>query len=434
MGRARRHARTCARALAAAAAAAAALAAAPPLARADLRLWEEGADAPAPHRFYAVTAFIQPGFIWRADDPNSPATDDNFWLQRARFGFKALPFRSVYVRLELETTPSPVLTDAYVEWRIHEALVVRGGQFQLAFLRTFQFNEANLAFIDRTLYVPAAPDRPALRYLSPRDIGLMVTGRVGRTDPDGRSPVLEYWAGAFLGRGPNQIRNDDDAFLFSARLQLHVLGIAEGLEAESDLARNWYPHVSVAAAAYTNCDDRGQWNRGFTADAELRWQGLFASATFVWFRNGASSGLGDVLGYGPGCPGVAGAVDHIAAGASVQLQYVLPTMLVPAGAGDWEILARWDHVAPAGPADGSFFGGGPTTPGYVPPPSYSDTDNPPTRWRLTFGVNWFPTHTQTLRLSINYQLNRELEHVILAGTEYQGILNDVFWLQLTVGI
>jgi hypothetical protein len=294
-------------------------------------------------------------------------------------------------------------------------------------------SDESQAFNDRPLYTAFGQERPALRYLSSRDIGLMFKGMVGDARSTSRALVFEYWAGAFLGRGTNQIRNDDEAFLYAARVSAHLFGVPDGAENESDLARNQTLRWATGAGVYTNCDDRGQWNRGFTADSEVRYRGLFAAASFVWFKNGPSSGLGDTLGYGSKCSGSSTLATHLSSGASVQVQYVLPQSIFPLQGQALEVLFRADYVDPVSPVEG-FFGGNEQTAGYAAPSAYSDADNSPTRWRLTFGVNWFPTGRQTIRLSLNYQMNRESEHVIVAGTEIIGILNDVLWLQLTAAL
>lgn len=420
-------------------------------AAADIRLWEEHAEEPARHRYFDLTGYLQPGFIARQFDEFSPITEDLFWLQRARIGFRGKLQSWLFVQFELETTPAPVLNDAFIEARIHPSFNIRAGQFQLAFLRTFQFGEPYLAFIDRTIFTPQSPDRPFLRYLTPRDVGLMFTGRIGDQSPDAARPVLEYWLGSFVGRGSNQIRNDNEAFLYSARVQAHLRGVPERVEEESDLARNRIARISTAAGVYSNCDDRGQWNRGFTVDSEFRYEGLFASAAFVWFRNGPSEGIGAFLGYDRACKEGAGAgtVDHIANGASAQVQYVLPEKWFRFAGQSFELLARWDWVNPNSPMvaplfGGSgerratlgerLFGGGDDTPGYVQPPSFGDADNAPSRWRMTAGINWFPTSRQTLRISANYQWNLETEPVRMSGLTIPAINNNVAWIQMTAGI
>jgi hypothetical protein len=196
--------------------------------------------------------------------------------------------------------------------------------------------------------------------------------------------------------------------------------------------------VAVGGGVYTNCDDRGQWNRGFTTDLEFRFQGIYAAATFLWFKNGASTGLGDTLGYDGSCTGVVGAPDHIAAGGSAQLQYALPQQWLGVQHA-LELLVRYDTVDPNSPCDQNTgdcgaFGGGESTPGYITPPDYLDSDNAPGRRRFTFGINWFPTSEQILRLSLNYQLRRELELVSTADGLVKGIGDDVFWIQVTAGL
>lgn len=419
-------------------------------AAADFRLFQEPDPEPPregevppdedvePTRFLDLTAYAQPGYIFRFDDEEIPVEvdDDHFWIVRARFGFKAKVNDLLSFRLEMETTPNPNLTDAYFDLAFHPTFRMRVGQFQLPFLRTFQFSERDLGFIDRVGYVPANPDRKFFRYLSPRDIGLMFTGRVGDEE---WGPTFEYWVGAFLGRGPNQTRDVDSALLFSLRLQLHILGVPEGASAESDLANNERPRVAVAVAGYTNCDDRSQFNRGMTFDAEFRWKGLFAWASFVRFFNGPSDDFGAALGYASdaGCPRQEDRAEplapHISWGTSVQVQYVLPELLFPVHDQALEVLARFDYADPNSPR-GGFLGGGEGDPEYFAPTSYDDSDNPPTTWRLTFGLNWFPTREQELRLSFNYQLKREPEVVNISGMEAVGVTNDILWLQLTAGI
>jgi hypothetical protein len=428
--------------------AAIAIGSAPSTASADIRVWsdDDGGDAEdgepsgdevGPDRFLDLTAFAQPGFIYRMDDPNAGRTDDTFWLQRARMGFRAQLFPWLRFRMEVELSPVTLLRDAFLEVVAHPALQIRVGQFLVPFLRAYSFNELNLGFLDRPVYVPINPDRSFIRYLSPRDVGAMVHGLIGDPSPDSTTPVGQYQLGAFIGRGPNIAQNDDGVFLYAARLQLHVLGVPRGMEAESDLARNEIPKVAVATSAYSNCDDRGNWNRGFAVDTELRWEGVYASAGFVWFRNSAGSAF---FASEEDCRGnfddTGAPLDFVSRGAHLQVQYVLHPEIFPVPGMDLEVLARIDWVDANSPYDDDdpLFGGGPQSPGYIPPANYTDSDNPPTRWRLTFGLNWFPTGDQTLRLGINYQHNRESEDVRVAEGRLVGISNDIFWIQLTAGI
>lgn len=414
------------------------------LASADIRVWEQHPDDEWENKNLDLTGYIQPGYIWRQDDPSgeNPYQDNNFWVQRARFGFRSRLHRYMWMRVEYEATAGQ-LQDAYLDTKLLPEIGIRFGQFQIPFLRTFLFSEPNLAFIDRAIYTPLQQSRSTLRYLSPRDIGVMVFGRVGERKDLPTYPVLDYSAGMFLGQGAGASNNVDDAYLYAARLQLHALGVPDGVENEGDLARNKTPRAGVGAGVYANCDDRAQWNRGWTADAEFRYQGIYVSGSFVWFKNGKSAGLGDTLGYGDGeaCgsdPARATPPDHIASGMSAQAQWVLPKF-VPGQRHSFEVLARFDQVNPQSPCNANtgkckFLGGGPNTPGYLIPASYDDADNAPSRQRITLGANWFPDDRQTLRLSLNYQKNTETEDVQNANGTFVGVKNDVVWFQVTAGL
>lgn len=410
-------------------------------ARAGVRVWERNGDNPDAAQYVELGGFVQPGLVLRPLDEAATAAigpnngDSGFYLQRARINLKMQLSKYFFTAFEVETLVQPQLADAYVESRIHPAFTVRAGQFLMPFLQTFQFGESNISFIDRQLYIPQYGSRLFLPYLAPRDIGLMFTGLVG--DPAGTTPVFEYAVGAFNGSGPNIASNPDSALEFALRLQLHILGVPKGRAAESDVARNATPRVSVAGGGLSYCDTEHNWNRGFTADAEFRYQGLYASASFVWMYIGPSQGFGNALGYDTekGCRGNGNTLPpNIANGAHFQAQYALPTSIIPERGGSLEGLLRADYVNPNS-APKSFLGGDSAeTKGYTPPTSYDDAHNAPSRWRLTLGVNWYPITVQTLRLSFNYQFTQQTEP--FKNSAGQGVLlqPNVLWVQLTAGI
>lgn len=410
--------------------------------------------APAPrraflddHRWLDITGFLQPGYIARlensSDGISAGVVDDTFWLQRARLGLRAQLFEWLRFRVEVDFAPTPVLQDAFADIMPTQYFNVRVGQFIVPFLRAYSFNEVNLGFLDRPIFTPQTFDRGYLRYLAPRDIGLMVFGSVGDRAPSRHDPVVDYQLAIMAGRGPNLPLNEDAVFLYALRANLHILGVPFGADAESDIARNHDARVAVAAAGYSNCDDRGNWNRGFTVDGEFRWEGLYASASFVWFRNSATDG--NFLSNSPRCQGEPGQdpgtlLDFVSRGAHAQVQWVMPRFWSDLGSPldlmDLELLARFDWVDGNSPFvnDNPLFGGGTTSPGYIPPPNYTDSDNPPSRWRLTLGINYFPTGQQTLKLGFNYQLNREIEDVVTGMATYRGVANDIAWVQATIAL
>ncbi|MCA9614531.1 MAG: hypothetical protein R3B99_21835 [Polyangiales bacterium] len=415
---------------------------------ADARVFERGRDAQTgevpnerEHRYVDLTAFLQPGLLFRLTDEDVRLArgDDQVVLQRARIGLNARLIWWLRLRMEMEFAGStPSLADGFLEFMPHDAFHVSIGQMQVPFLHAYQFNELNLGFIDRPIYTPLGAERPFLRYLSPRDIGVMVSGRVGDLTEGATMPVFEYWLAAMVGERENITINNNDNWLYAGRVKLHIRGVPQGAAAESDLARNTVPRIAVAGGVYSNCDDRENWNRGFTADAELRWNGLYASGSFVWFKNGPAQH--NQFGYGERCPGQTGAdgnpLRFVSAGAHAQVGYVLPEMLFPVRNQAIELLARFDWVNPIAPFDSSsrILGGDETHPQYVAPSLLNDGDNAPTRYRVTLGVSWYPTGQQTLRLQLNYQINRELEDIVTSEGSIVGVRNEVLWLQITAGL
>jgi len=428
------------------------------------------------YRWIDITGFVQPGYIQRLDNPAEGAiagvTDDSFWLQRARFGINAQLFEWLRLRFEIETQTTPFLTDAYLDIAPIQEFQIRIGQQLVPYLQQYRYREINQSFLDRAVYVPIAPDRTYIPYFgfNGRDIGIQIMGRVGDLAPSASLPVFQYQLGVFDGAGPNVALNNDGVFMYTGRLTLNILGLPVGWERQNDLAHNHIPRPSIAFGGYSNCDTNGNWNRGFTADIDFRWEGLYVEGAFVWMRNGASGTANAIsstattiqiqgqhdaffLANSNQCAGTSNGsttptndptlvtpqtFDTVSRGAHLQLQYVLPRVLtdLPFSLMDLELLFRADWVDANSPYTQSdpLFGGGPGSPGYVAPPSYTDALNPPTRWRLTFGLNFYPTGETHIRLGINYQLNREAENVVITGTTYQGISNDVFWLQLTAGL
>jgi hypothetical protein len=407
----------------------------------------------SPEHWLDLTAFLQPGWIWRDNSGvpvSGPPQDDAFLLQRGRLGLRAQLTPSIRARIELELVPSPNLQDGFVDVLPHPAFQLRVGQFIVPFLRAFSFNEVNLGFLDRPLYTPLGQDRTVIRYLSPRDIGGMVYGALGDPSPAAHGPVFEYQVGAFVGRGPNVPVNSDEVFLWALRLNLQLLGVPHGAAAESDLARNHDPRVAVGAAGYSNCDDRGNWNRGFTVDTEFRYEGLYASAAFVWLMNGpAEDGLGFLAGGAasrqcqgslsipdPAAPSMTRRLSFVSRGAHAQVQYAIPELDVDLLRDmDLELMFRFDWVNPLTIASGSdpLFGAGPEDADFRPA-DYQTSDDGYDRMRLTFGLNYFPTGAQTLRVGLNYFHQIETERVVASSGTYAGIKNDVFWLQMTAAL
>ncbi len=363
---------------------------------------------------------------------------DGFLLQRARLNVRGQVTRYFNAFFEVELAGGTAsLQDAYVESKPLQALQVRIGQFLVPFLQTYQFNEVNTSFLDREIYVPQTQLRHPLRFLQPRDIGGMISGTVGNLSPASTRPVFEYGVGVFNGQGSNNPIHENTAFLYAARLQLHVLGYPEGRIYESDFARNTTPRVSVALGGMMNCDDESNWDRGFTTDAELRWHGLYASASFVWMKASGASGPGNGvaggLSYSTNCKG-GNTPAYLGNGGHFQVQYLLPYLAIRQGGG-FEVLARFDQVSPYN-APTSFLGTSVPAEGGHPLPTSGDgnVDDLPSRWRITVGVNWFPLGMYAIHVSANFQFIQMTTPIPVQQDVLASLQEGVFWIQATAGI
>jgi hypothetical protein len=416
----------------------------PLTASAGLPVYDSNKDDPDHNVQLEVGGFAQGGYFdFMTWDPVSNEKSgvqplNGFLLQRARLNARGQATKFFVLSLEVELAGGQAsLQDAYLESRPFQWLKLRVGQFLVPFLQTYQFNEVNTSFEDRELYVPQTQLRHPVAALTPRDIGVMVFGTVGDMAPSSTMPVLEYSLGIFNGQGSNDPSHTDGVFLYAARLQLDVLGYPQGRYSESDFARNLTPRIAVGLGGMMNCDTEGNWNRGFTADAELRWRGLYASASFVWLKNSGGGGPGDgfasEFGYAHHCPG-GGTPAYLSSGGHVQVQYLTPWLAIEQGGG-LEFLGRWDQVSPYN-APTSFIGTSDPAQGGFPIPSQGDAqlDDLPSRWRLTFGVNWYPLHRYAFHLSANFQFEQNTTPVQLPEQQLAYLQNGVLWIQGTVGL
>jgi hypothetical protein len=405
-------------------------------AHADARVFERGRDPetgeipqPRDHRYVDLTAFLQPGLLVRFADEGPLLNDtDELVLHRARLGIDASPVWWARLKLEADLAEGSFrVTDAFVELRPHPAVHLTLGRMPAPFLLAYRFHESNLGFADRPLYTPLAEQRAFLATYAPRDLGARVSGRIGDLEPGAHGPVFEYALAAMMRPQPGPRAEDGSEWIYAGRVALHALGLADGEGYEGDLARNTVPRVTVAGGVYSGCER--DWARGFTADLEVRWQGLYVSGAYVWSKNGPAAD--DQLVYGRCADGATGN-RTVAAGAHAHVAYVLPELLFPVRGQALELMARFDWVQPEAPFDPErrLRGGTSSHPDYVAP-STLDGAGGPERHRWSFGLTWHASTSSPMRVHLVYQHHREAEDVTGLPTK---VRNDVLWLQITAGI
>ena len=137
--------------------------------------------------------------------------NDRFFLRRARINAQGRFLEEFEFRFEADaagTLSSTTglrlqLTDGYIDWKRYKAASVRVGQFKTPFGYEQLYPDPRLLTPERSL--------PSDRLTFSRQLGLQVGGEL----LDGR---LSYAAGMFNGNGANNSGNDNDQFLYAARV------------------------------------------------------------------------------------------------------------------------------------------------------------------------------------------------------------------------
>jgi len=125
---------------------------------------------------------------YAAGDGTQP---DNFAIKRARFGFQGAYGKRVDFLLTSDVVSTGVsVRDAYVQVKPLPELQMRVGQFKEPFSQEVAIIDTNVGFFDRSLLSALYPSATG----SFRSPGAMVFGSIGNGS-------LEYWLGAFDGRG-----------------------------------------------------------------------------------------------------------------------------------------------------------------------------------------------------------------------------------------
>jgi phosphate-selective porin len=137
--------------------------------------------------------------------------NDRFFLRRARINAQGRFLEEFEFRFEADaagTLSSTTglrlqLTDGYIDWKRYTAASVRVGQFKTPFGYEQLYPDPRLLTPERSL--------PSDRLTFSRQLGLQVGGEL----LDSR---LSYAAGLFNGNGANNSGNDNDQFLYAARV------------------------------------------------------------------------------------------------------------------------------------------------------------------------------------------------------------------------
>jgi phosphate-selective porin len=140
------------------------------------------------------------------------APSDTFLIRRARFGFQG-NYGSHFdfaILTDANSTTGAIVRDAYLNVRVRPEIQFQAGQFKEPFAQETGIGATNLDFVERGLQSLLYPS-PNTAFRSP---GAVIHGDIN-------GGVVQYWAGAFNGRGGVTANASNEAD-FVGRLRFYL--------------------------------------------------------------------------------------------------------------------------------------------------------------------------------------------------------------------
>ncbi len=331
------------------------------------------------------------------------APSNTFLIRRARFGFQG-NFGSHFdfaILTDANSTTGAIVRDAYLNVRIRPEFQFQAGQFKEPFAQETGIGATNLDFVERGLQSLLYPS-PGTAYRSP---GIALHGDIS-------GGILQWWAGAFNGRGgvtPNNTNEPD----FVGRLRFYpfrrgksdwLKQLAFGGSIDHARSRGLSGDLSFTAAlpdaAYTFFP-----SLNINGPVE-RYEGEFTYLRGPFAMRGEYVQMQQQrYDVGSETPGGLGFLNIPGVGAkawNLSSTYLLtgekrpengtPRVKNPVGPetpggkgrglGAWEVALRYTGIQANAPGETLF---NPFTPGLVPTYNYH-TDE------ITLGLNWYPNY------------------------------------------
>lgn len=202
--------------------------------------------------------------------------NDRIFVRRARIDARGQVSPTWELRLMLDGAPglgprrdaSSTLVDAFIRWTRYSRATIQAGQFKAPFAHEEMTAPTQLIAIERSL--------PVDRFKPSRQVGVQLSGAF-------QSNRLTYAAGAFNGTGINANQNDNDRFLYVARVAVIPIqrqlngrtvqwGIAGGVYSSIDAAVRLSPDFGFDAdRAVTGVDNVFKGTRlGLELDSQIQ--------------------------------------------------------------------------------------------------------------------------------------------------------------------
>lgn len=359
------------------------------------------------------------------------APSDTFLIRRARFGFQG-NYGSHFdfaILTDANSTTGAIVRDAYLNVRVRPEIQFQAGQFKEPFAQETGIGATNLDFVERGLQSLLYPSTNTA-FRSP---GAVIHGDIN-------GGVVQYWAGAFNGRGgvTANASNEPD---FVGRLRFYLFrksknewlkqlafggsidhSRAVGINNDTsfnaalpDAAYTFFPQLRVNGPAERYEGEFTYLNGPFA----MRGEYVQMQQQRYDIGSETSGGLGFL-----NVPGIGAKAWNIGATYLVtgekRPENGTPKVRSPffgpdtpggkgRGYGAWEVALRFTGIQAKAP--GEIFSN-PFTPGFVPTYDYH-TDE------ITLGLNWYPNYW--VKYMVNVGID-QLKDPSVAGQEPQNFI------------
>lgn len=195
--------------------------------------------------------------------------NDSFSIKRARVKFTGNLDERFSFQLLAETAVTPLLLDAYMEYKMSDALKIKTGQFKIPLSAEALASATKQDLINKYQFISQMLPSTC------RDIGVMASGEF----PENK---ISYSAGVFNGSGPNAADNDGKSF-YVARLTAKPLakikagvGFAGSHEMNKSVPADNYSTKIEKALAFASYEKQIA-----QADLEFKQNGLSLKAEYI---------------------------------------------------------------------------------------------------------------------------------------------------------
>ena len=237
-----------------------------------------------------ISGFVQA--LYQADfDQDFKLQDNTFRMRRVRLSIDGKLTEKLSYKIQGDFGNEIMLVDAYLKYKVCDALSLQFGQFKIPFTMETANNPVNLEIFDYGDVISQLvgyKDVCGVGKLG-RDIGFMASGKLFKVDDFN---LLDYYVGIFNGNGVNGVDNNNRKDIVG-RLEFHP----------------WIKTVTLTGSFYlgeykkddTHYGDRNRWSAG-AQDKDDR---LVVRSEFVSGKTGiddatdpyTSNGLYAVAGY-----------------------------------------------------------------------------------------------------------------------------------------